>query len=95
MPSPRRTDVAAKHSPPLLLPTDVSSFLSLMADALRLPPEALSTALVYIHRYNRWLSESPSELPPDGLLDDYVILSLLPPVPADNGIRHYASPRSP
>jgi hypothetical protein len=53
----------------MLLPSDATSFLTLMADTLRLTPETLSMAYVYIHRYRRWISEDASA---SSLLDDHV-----------------------
>ncbi|KAH0614594.1 uncharacterized protein H6S33_000230 [Morchella sextelata] len=73
MPSPHRStsrplplgkpSSAAPAAPaaPLLLPSDdPATFLTLMADTLRLSSETLTMAYVYIHRYKRWCADTDS-----------------------------------
>lgn len=81
MSSPHRSNSHSIPKPyvpiePLLLPSDdPDTFLTLMADTLRLSTETLTMAYVYIHRYKRWVSESTSKEPDiniSELLDEHV-----------------------
>ncbi|KAI5852582.1 hypothetical protein DFP73DRAFT_589660 [Morchella snyderi] len=75
MPSPHRSasrprpkPSAAAATPPvaLLLPSDdPGTFLTLMADTLRLSSETLTMAYVYIHRYKRWCADTDTDTDTD------------------------------
>ncbi|KAL7271628.1 hypothetical protein RUND412_005604 [Rhizina undulata] len=62
-----------KPTPSSLFPTDADSFLSLMADILRLQEETLTMAFVYINRYHRHISTTDSSEADADLLDAHTL----------------------
>ncbi|KAK9457649.1 hypothetical protein V1511DRAFT_494205 [Dipodascopsis uninucleata] len=61
-------------SKPLIMPQDSIQLLSLLSTCVRLPVESLCNALLYIHRYNKFIEEQTTKNEPNGLIDDYSLV---------------------